>query len=67
MYYEVDTANLTFTKDILNSYETDHGGNGNSNAKKARKLKQKKQKARKGQTSIKVPTHLQQTFLVWRR
>ena len=53
MYYEVDTANLAFTKDIINSYETDHGSNSNSNEKKDRKLKQKKRKTRKGQKSKK--------------
>merc|ERR1712238_184429 len=56
--YQVDSANLAaLTKDIFTTYETDHGGTGNSNGKKdSRKLKQKKQKGQKGQKK-KKSTH----------
>jgi len=54
--FQVDSANLAFTKDISNGFKLSEEGNDNSNGKKSRKLKQKRNKKSKNKKKDKKTT-----------
>ena len=51
--YQLDSANLALTQDIVNGFKISGDGNGNSNGKKSRELKKKRNRNQKGQKNKK--------------